>query len=115
MPSINIIEPKDESLFTYGDLIDAEASFTLYNSEPNSTYSYGWIVTRTLGNIDLSLDAVKNYANYNGLKIHFDNNVIQSNNNYNVTFYIKGNSTYYNGFYISEYIEMYVGIPPKNG
>lgn len=114
-PTVRITTPVDGTLFTYGTLINAQGSYTMLNGESNDTFTYGWVVTRTKGSLDVSDDAVKNYANYNGLKVHLDNNVIESNNNYNITFYVKGNDTYYKGMLVSYFIEIYVGIPSMNG
>lgn len=96
-------------------MINVLGSYAMLNGESSSTYSYGWIVTRLLGSLDISADSIKYYSNYNGLKAHLDNNVIESNNNYNLTFYVSGNGTYYKGMYSETYIEFYVGVPPKNG
>ena len=75
-PTVRIITPVDESLFTYGTLINVLASYSMLNKESNSTFTYGWIVTRLIGSLDVSADIIKDYANYNGLKAHLDNNVI---------------------------------------
>jgi hypothetical protein len=44
-----------------------------------------------------------------------DNNIIAPNFYYNITFYVKGNETVYNGMGGSMYNVIYIGIPPKGG
>jgi len=49
------------------------------------------------------------------LKVHLDNNIIQPNNYYNITFYVKGDASVYNGMLGSLFNVIYIGIPPKGG
>lgn len=44
-----------------------------------------------------------------------DNNIIQPNNYYNITFFVKGKDTFYNGMLGSMYNVIYIGIPPRKG
>ena len=47
--------------------------------------------------------------------MHLDNNIIEPNNYYNITFYVKGYERYYNGMIGSMFNVIYIGIPPKGG
>lgn len=47
--------------------------------------------------------------------MHLDNNIIEPNKYYNITFYVKGNDTFYNGMGTSMFNVIYIGIPPKGG
>jgi len=44
-----------------------------------------------------------------------DNNIIAPNNYYNITFYVQGNETIYNGMFGATFNVIYIGIPPKGG
>ena len=57
----------------------------------------------------------KPYANTDILLVHLDNNIIVPNNYYNITFYVQGNQSIYNGMFGSMYNVIYIGIPPKGG
>ena len=74
----------------YGSFIDLIANFDVLNDEPRSTYSYGWIIKKLNSDIDIAQDAAKPYANTDVLRVHLDNNIIEPNNYYNITFYVKG-------------------------
>lgn len=47
--------------------------------------------------------------------MHLDNNIIEPNNYYNITFFVKGNDTFYNGMLGVMFNVIYIGIPPKGG
>ncbi len=53
--------PENGLIINYGDFIDASADYTMYNNEPNNTYTYGWKVIRINGNIDITEDVIKTY------------------------------------------------------
>lgn len=48
-------------------------------------------------------------------RVHLDNNIIEPNNYYNITFYVKGYERFYNGMIGSMFNVIYIGIPPKGG
>ena len=48
-------------------------------------------------------------------RVHLDNNIIEPNNYYNITFFVKGNERFYNGMIGSMFNVIYIGIPPKGG
>jgi hypothetical protein len=66
-------------------------------------------------NVDLARDAAKPYFNTDITRVHIDNNIIEPNNYYNITFYVKGFDSYYNGMIGTLYNVIYIGIPPKSG
>jgi hypothetical protein len=91
----------------------------MINNESSSTYSYGWIVKRlstdTTPEADISVDVIKTYYNTSILRVHLDNNILQPNYKYNISFYVQGNnSLYYNMQSILSSI-IYIGTSPKNG
>ena len=98
LPTVNSLTPINGAIIDYGTFIEATASFSVYNNEPNTSYTYGWQVIRINGSVDISQDVIKTFYHVGLLDVHFDNNVLQPNQNYNVTFYVSGNNTYYNGF-----------------
>jgi len=65
--------------------------------------------------MDISKDATKRYANEDVTRVHLDNNIIEPNNYYNITFYVKGDDTVYYGMIGSMFNVIYIGIPPKGG
>jgi hypothetical protein len=75
-PSVDYVIPDNGLIINYGDFIDASADYTVYNSEPRNTYSYGWKIIRLDGNIDISEDVVKTYYETDVLRVHFDNNIL---------------------------------------
>ena len=114
-PSVDWITPETDSIFLFGDFIEVLGNFTTYNNESSDTYTYGWKIIRYNGLVDISIDAVKPYYQTDIRKMHLDNNVIQPNNYYNITFFVKGDSTYYKGLYSELTHNIYVGMVPKNG
>jgi REJ domain len=107
--------PEDGTIYSYGTFIDLYATFEVLNDEPRETYSYGWIISKLNSNVDLAGDAAKPYYGTDITRVHIDNNIIEPNNYYNITFYVKGSDKYYNGMLGSMYNVIYIGIPPKNG
>lgn len=87
----------------------------MLNNEDKSTYTYNWKIVRKAGLVDITNDVVKTYYNTDITKVHMDNNVLEPNNYYNLTFYVQGNDAYYKGMLASQFNEIYIGIPPKNG
>jgi hypothetical protein len=85
------------------------------DNEPRDTYWYGWIITKLASSMDIAKDATKPYANTDILRVHLDNNIIEPNNYYNITFYVKGNDTVYNGMAGVMFNVIYIGIAPKGG
>jgi hypothetical protein len=65
--------------------------------------------------MNLATDAAKEYANTDITRVHLDNNIINPNNYYNITFYVQGGNTYYNGMLGYSFNVIYIGIPPKGG
>jgi hypothetical protein len=65
--------------------------------------------------MDLAKDAAKPYYATDITRVHLDNNIIQPNFYYNITFYVKGKDAYYNGMRGSTFNVIFIGIPPKNG
>ncbi len=45
-PTVDYVIPENGEIINFGDFIDAEADFTVYNNEPSSTYTYGWKIIR---------------------------------------------------------------------
>ncbi len=107
--------PEDGTIFTYGSFIDLFATFEVLNLELRETYSYGWIITKLNSNVNLAKDAAKPYFNTDITRVHLDNNILEPNNYFNITFFVKGNDTFYNGMIGSMFNVIYIGIPPKNG
>lgn len=114
-PIVTSLYPEDGSTFTYGEFIDLFAIFDVQNLESRETYSYGWIIQKLNSNVDLAKDAAKPYFGTEITRVHLDNNIIEPNNYYNITFYVSGLNTYYNGMLGSMFNVIYIGIPPKNG
>ena len=114
-PTIDSLYPQDNLVIPYGTFIDLTASFSVLNNEPRSTYTYNWIITKLSSPINVAGDAAKRYANTDLLRVHLDNNIIEPNNYYNITFYVKGDESVYNGMIGSMFNVIYIGIPPKNG
>lgn len=112
---VKSIYPEDGSTIQYGTFIDLFAEYAVLNEEPRSTYSYGWIITKLSDSVDIAKDATKTYAGTDILRVHLDNNIIEPNNYFNITFYVQGNGTYYNGMIGSMFNVIYIGIPPKGG
>jgi len=67
------------------------------------------------GDVDLAGDAAKPYYQTAMTRVHLDNNIIEPNNYYNITFFVKGNERFYNGMIGSMFNVIYIGIPPKGG
>lgn len=65
--------------------------------------------------VDLAKDAAKPYFGTDITRVHLDNNIIQPNFYYNITFYVKGKDAFYNGMLGSMYNVIYIGIPPRKG
>lgn len=107
--------PEDGLIISYGTYIDLFATFDVLNDEPSETYWYGWSIHKLNSEVDIAKDATKRYANQDILRVHIDNNIIEPNNYYNITFYVKGNDTVYNGMAGAMFNVIYIGIPPKNG
>jgi hypothetical protein len=63
----------------------------------------------------LAKDAAKPYFGTDITRVHLDNNIIEPNNYYNITFFVKGLNAFYNGMLGSMFNVIYIGIPPKNG
>lgn len=114
-PIVHSIYPEDGLVIAYGTFIDLYATFSVLNEEPRETYWYNWIISKLNSNVDIAKDATKSYAGEDILRVHLDNNIIEPNNYYNITFYIKGNNTVYNGMTGSMYNMIYIGIAPKGG
>jgi hypothetical protein len=91
------------------------ASYKVLNNEPASQYTFGWTIIRENGNIDVTNDVIKTYYQTSILKVHLDNKIIEANNYYNVTFYVKGNSRYYKSMQATKSIRIFFGIPPTPG
>lgn len=79
------------------------------------TYNYGWIIQKLSSSLDIAKDATKPYAGEDITRVHLDNNIIEPNNYYNITFYVKGDDSVYNGMIGSIFNVIYIGIPPKGG
>jgi hypothetical protein len=107
--------PLDGVVYSYGSFIDLFATFEVLNGENKTTYTYGWIISKLSSDVDLAKDAAKPYFDTDVTRVHLDNNILEPNNYYNITFYVKGNDAYYNGMRASMYNIIYIGIPPKNG
>jgi hypothetical protein len=114
-PIVTSLYPEDGLIFAYGKFIDLFASFEVLNNEPRNTYSYGWIITKLKDDVNIAGDAAKPYFGTDITRVHLDNNIIQPNNYYNITFYVKGSNTFYNGMLGSMYNVIYIGIPPRRG
>jgi len=114
-PIVTSMFPEDSTIFSYGEFIDLYATFEVLNQEPRETYDYGWIISKLNSNIDLAKDATKPYFGTDITRVHLDNNILEPNNYYNITFFVKGKNTFYNGMLGSMYNVIYIGIPPKNG
>ena len=65
--------------------------------------------------MDIASDAIKFYADNNILHVHLDNNILAPNNYYNLTFYVQGDNTVYNGMLGVMWNVIYIGIPPTGG
>ena len=100
-------------MFSYGTFIDLLATFEVLNNEPRHTYSYAWIITKLTDDVNIAGDAAKPYYGTDITRVHLDNNIIQPNNYYNITFYVKGSNSYYNGMLGSMFNVIYIGIPPR--
>jgi hypothetical protein len=85
------------------------------NNESADTYWFGWIITKLGDSVDIANDTTKRYMNTDLRLVHMDNNIITPNFYYNITFYVKGNDSYYNGMINSMFTIIYIGIPPKGG
>ena len=83
--------PDDGTMFAYGTFIDLYATFEVLNQEPSNSYSYGWIISKLNSNVNLAGDAAKPYYGTDITRVHLDNNIIEPNNYYNITFFVKGN------------------------
>ncbi|CDW75719.1 neurohypophysial n-terminal domain containing protein [Stylonychia lemnae] len=114
-PRINYITPETDSLFSIEDFIDIKSSYTMLNSEPNNTFNIGWIITRQKGSLDITYDVIKTYYQTDLTRVHLDSNVLQANNYYTLTFFVKGNDTFYKDLYVTLSHEIYVGIQPRSG
>lgn len=112
---ITYLTPMDGAIFPYGDFVDLTGNYILKNSEPNSTYTFGWKVYRTIDTLDLSLDAFKTYYGGELFKVHLDKNVILPNYFYTITFYVQGHANTYKDFYVEKTHSIYIGTPPKPG
>jgi hypothetical protein len=71
-PIITETTPADSSLFLHGEIIDLTSKFKVLNNELPSHYSFGWVVVRLTGNIDVTNDIVKTYYNTSMQKVHLD-------------------------------------------
>jgi hypothetical protein len=80
--------PEDGTIYSYGTFIDLFATFEVLNDEPRETYSYGWIISKLNSNVDLAGDAAKPYYGTDITRVHIDNNIIEPNFYYNITFYV---------------------------
>ena len=65
--------------------------------------------------LDVTKDIIKTYHETSILKVHLDNNVLESNNYYIVKFYVKGNDRYYKSYYKDRTHRFYFGLPPNPG
>ncbi len=65
--------------------------------------------------MDLAKDAAKPYYDTDITRVHLDNNILEPNKYYNITFFVKGGDKFYNGMIGSMFNVIYIGIPPKNG
>lgn len=98
-PIVTSITPASESNIAFGTYIDLLATYKLQNSENETTFTFGWTVIRLSDGLDISDDAIKTYASSDLTKVHVDNNIVQANYDYSITFWLKGNSSLYNNFY----------------
>jgi len=114
-PVVTSLTPLDGTVFSYGTYIDLEATFKVLNNEERSTYWYGWIISKLGSKMNLASDAAKTYANTDVTRVKLDMNIINPNNYYNITFYVQGNDTFYNGMLGYIFNVIYIGIPPKEG
>lgn len=114
-PLVTSLYPEDGLIFEYGSYIDLVATYQVLNDEPRNTYSYDWIISKLSTDINIAKDATKRYAGEDILRVHLDNNIIEPNNYYNITFYVKGDETVYNGMLGVMFNVIYIGIPPKGG
>jgi hypothetical protein len=112
---ITSLYPNDNSVFKYGSFIDLTATYELKNGEPSYSYSIGWEISILSSGVNLAGDAAKPYSDGDLRRVHIDNNIIQSNKYYNITFFVRGNPLYYSGMLGSTFIVIYIGIAPKNG
>lgn len=87
----------------------------MLNSESSLKYTYGWKIIRETGNIDVTADIIKPYYQTSTLKMHLDNNIIEPNNYYTITFEVKGDTRYYTGMNSNLTSRIFFGIPPKAG
>eukprot|EP00347_Sterkiella_histriomuscorum_P014884 403359155 len=115
LPTVDWILPADQSVYLYDTFIDVSADFSIYNNESSDTYTFGWIIMRVNGNIDITNDVVKTYYQRGIKNIHLDINVLQSNQFYDISFFVQGNNASYNGMYVVKTNNIYIGINPKNG
>ena len=102
-------------IIPYGTFVDLFATYEVLNGEPRSTYWYNWIISQLNSDLNIASDAAKPYSNTDILRVHLDNNILIPNNYYNITFYVQGNQTVYNGMFGVMYNVIYIGIPPKGG
>eukprot|EP00347_Sterkiella_histriomuscorum_P014233 403361664 len=114
-PIIDYISPKNGAVFLAGTFIDLHSNFTMLNNEINTTYEYGWKIVRQDGNVDITNDAFKTYYQTDIRKVHLDNNIVQANNYYIISFYVRGLDQFYKGMYSEMKTTIYLGTPPKNG
>lgn len=65
--------------------------------------------------VNLAGDAAKPYSEGDYSRVHLDNNIIEPNFYYNITFFVRGHPEYYSGMLGSTFNVIYIGLPPKNG
>ena len=115
-PEVNILSPEDQQVVTYGEFLELHATIQLKNNEPSYTYTYGWIVKKLFGSdVDFAESAVKAKFDAPITRAHLDYNVVDPNNYYNFTFYVKGKDAYYSGMRGSLFIIVYIGSGPTKG
>ncbi|CDW84369.1 neurohypophysial n-terminal domain containing protein [Stylonychia lemnae] len=114
-PRVDYLTPPNQEILAHGSIIELQADFTMLNDENIKMYNYGWKVIKNNGQIDISVDAVKQYYQTSLKKVRLDNNIIRPNNWYTITFYVSGNDSFVKGMYSHITHQIYIGMPPRGG
>lgn len=114
-PVITSLYPEDGVILPYGSIIDLTATYEVLDNEPAHTFTPGWAISKLSSPVDLAADAAKLYSDGDIRRVHLDNNIIEPNNYYNITFFVKGNPRYYNGMIGSMFNVIYIGTPARGG
>ena len=97
------------------DFIEVLADFSLSNGEDAADFTYGWTMFRSSDSLDITIDGLRHFYETDIRKMHVDNNVLEINNYYDLTFTITALNTDVKFFYASKTIQIYIGVAPENG